>query len=61
MEEKLSALSPEEVLRRGFSITTRSADGRIIDDASLLEPSEAIRIRFHQGAAKGIVKEIEKV
>jgi exodeoxyribonuclease VII large subunit len=48
---QLESLSPLDILARGYSLTTRVSDGRLIDDAALLNEGDAIRTRFARGAA----------
>lgn len=57
---KLQALSPEAVLRRGYSITTRIRDGRVVKYSSDLSRDETIYTRFGVGAARSVVEEIEE-
>jgi exodeoxyribonuclease VII large subunit len=57
--EKLSALNPGAVLLRGYSITTRARDGRIVTRSGELQPADAVHIRFASGSARGIVESIE--
>lgn len=59
LSEKLAALDPNAVLSRGYSITTRMRDGRIVTRSAELQKAEALRIRFAAGAVRGIVEEIE--
>jgi exodeoxyribonuclease VII large subunit len=56
---RLTALDPEAVLKRGYSITTRRRDGRIVTRAGELEPAEVVRIRFSEGAVLGRVESLE--
>ncbi len=49
VEEKLRLLSPENVLRRGYSITLK--DGKAVTDASVLHPGDALVTRFYAGEA----------
>jgi exodeoxyribonuclease VII large subunit len=48
---RLESLSPLSVLARGYSLTTRAADDRLIDDAGTLSPGELIRTHFSRGTA----------
>jgi exodeoxyribonuclease VII large subunit len=57
--EKLTALSPEAVLHRGYSITTRERDRRIVTRSEELQTEDTIRIRFASGSVRGIVESIE--
>jgi exodeoxyribonuclease VII large subunit len=55
---RLESLSPLGVLARGYSLTTRLADGRLIEDAAVLSAGERIRTRFAHGTAISRVEEI---
>jgi exodeoxyribonuclease VII large subunit len=55
----LESLSPLAVLGRGYSFTVRTADGRLIDDASLLSQGDEIRTRFGRGEAVSEVKLVQ--
>jgi len=57
---RLDALSPLAVLGRGYSLTQRATDGRVIRDAAELAPGEPIRTRFARGSAVSRVEEIER-
>jgi exodeoxyribonuclease VII large subunit len=46
---RLNALSPLAVLERGYSITHKLADGRIVKDAASLEMGDLVRITFALG------------
>ncbi|HBO45995.1 MAG TPA: exodeoxyribonuclease VII large subunit [Planctomycetaceae bacterium] len=54
---RLESLSPLGVLGRGYSITRRTADGRVVRDASELTPGEEITTRFARGEAVSRVEE----
>ena len=47
MEEKLQLLSPENVLKRGYSITLKN--GKAVTDAADLNPGDSLVTRFYQG------------
>ncbi|HEX7344588.1 MAG TPA: exodeoxyribonuclease VII large subunit [bacterium] len=51
LQEKLSSLSPQAVLARGYSIVRKQAEARPILSAKDLLVEDAIRITFHQGEA----------
>lgn len=53
---KLSALSPLEVLSRGYSIVFNK--DAIITDAKQLSDNSEISVRFNKGSARALVKEI---
>lgn len=58
---RLDSLSPLAVLGRGYSLTHRSADGRVVRDAVELSPGEQITTRFAHGQATSRVERIEEV
>ena len=55
---RLESLSPLGVLSRGYSLTTRRDDGRLIEDAAALSIGQHIRTRFARGTAVSQVQEI---
>lgn len=55
----LDALSPLRVLARGYSLTRRPADGRVIHDASHLRPGDEIETLFHSGKSTSRVERID--
>jgi exodeoxyribonuclease VII large subunit len=56
---RLDALSPLAVLERGYSITHRLTDERVVKSADALELGERVRITFAQGKALCRVEEKE--
>ncbi len=57
--ETLMALNPEAVLRRGYSITTRTRDGKVVYGSDELSQDESVRIRFFRGSVKSRIETIE--
>ncbi len=55
---RLESLSPLAVLARGYSVTRRAADGRVIRRAGELSPGEEICTRFARGEALSRVEEV---
>jgi exodeoxyribonuclease VII large subunit len=53
IEGKLRLLSPENVLRRGYSITMK--EGRAVTDAKSLQPGDHIVTRFYEGEVTSTV------
>jgi exodeoxyribonuclease VII large subunit len=47
------------VLSRGYSLTQRAADGRIVRDAAELAPGDEIHTRFQRGSAASRVERVE--
>ncbi|HVC96316.1 MAG TPA: exodeoxyribonuclease VII large subunit [Pirellulales bacterium] len=59
MAGRLESLSPLAVLGRGYSLTERAGDGRLLRDAAELTVGDEIRTRFHKGRATSRVEAIE--
>ncbi len=57
MAGQLESLSPLAVLGRGYSLTRRTADGRVIRDAAELTPGDRITTRFARGEATSRVEQ----
>jgi len=57
---RLESLNPLAVLARGYSLTQRAADGRVIRNAAELSPGEQTRTRFARGQALSRVERIEE-
>ena len=55
LEQELKAASPENLLKRGYSITLKN--GKAVIDASVLQPGDELTTRF----AKGENKEYSKL
>jgi exodeoxyribonuclease VII large subunit len=53
---RLEALSPLAILSRGYSITKRSSDEKIIKEASQVSPGDEIITRLHKGQIKSKVE-----
>ena len=53
VEEKLQLLSPENVLKRGYSITLKN--GKAVTDAADLQAGDKLVTRFYQGEISSIV------
>jgi exodeoxyribonuclease VII large subunit len=56
---QLESLSPLAILGRGYSLTTRVSDGRLIDVLALLNIGDQIRTRFARGQVISEVKQVE--
>jgi exodeoxyribonuclease VII large subunit len=56
---RLESLSPLAVLGRGYSLTQRTSDGRLIQAAAELSPGQQITTRFGQGQTVSRVEQIE--
>ena len=61
LSQRLHALAPDSVLKRGYSICQQQ-NGRIVKDATVLSPDEQIGVKFYRGGITGKVDQIyEKI
>jgi exodeoxyribonuclease VII large subunit len=58
--DRLEALSPLAVLGRGYTLTQRLADGRMITSGSQLKPGEQLVTQFAKGRSISRVEKIEQ-
>jgi len=58
LARRLETLSPLAVLSRGYSLTERTGDGKVIGEAAALNPGERITTRFSKGQAISRVEEL---
>ena len=54
---RLKPLAPADVLRRGYSITTRIADGAVVTKAGQVQAGDGIRVRVDEGEFGAIVED----
>jgi len=59
MAGKLESLSPLGVLGRGYSLTFREGESKLITSAEKLKPGQRIVTRFQQGMATSIIESID--
>jgi len=59
LEARLRLLGPEQVLARGYSITTEAQTGKPVLDAAGLKKGQTIRTRFKKGSATSNVGQVE--
>jgi len=52
LEKRLNLLGPEQVLARGYSITTDAASGKVLRRAAAVKPGQKLRTRLAQGEIK---------
>ena len=57
MDRELRALSPESVLRRGFSMTTLKKDGTVIRSASQVNGGERLVTRLADGTIESVAED----
>ncbi len=55
----LEGLNPHRVLARGYTLTKRSPDGRVVGSVSEVKPGDHLRIVFQDGAARVWVEGID--
>ena len=58
---KLHSLNPMDVLKRGYSVTTRIRDNAVVTRAADVEKEEKVRIRFSEGSVRSTIEDIEDV
>ncbi len=49
LEKRLNSLGPEQVLNRGYSITTDAASGKVLRDAAKVKPGQKLKTRLAKG------------
>jgi exodeoxyribonuclease VII large subunit len=49
LEKRLNSLGPEQVLARGYSITTDAASGKVLRDAATVEAGQKLKTRLAKG------------
>jgi exodeoxyribonuclease VII large subunit len=57
LERHLEAVSPRSVLRRGYTITTRKKDGKLVRAAGQTRVGERILTQFADGTIESIVED----
>ena len=59
IERRLNALGPQQVLSRGYSITTDAASGKVLRDASKAKPGQKLKTRLKAGEITSRVEKSE--
>jgi exodeoxyribonuclease VII large subunit len=49
LEKRLNLLGPEQVLSRGYSITTDAATGKVLHEAVKVKAGQRLKTRLAQG------------
>ena len=57
----LASLSPVDTLRRGYSVVSDRASGRVLTDAGKTDPGDTIDITLHQGSIMASVESTSPV
>ena len=57
----LASLSPVDTLRRGYSVVSDRASGRVLTDAGETDPGGAINITLHRGSIMATVESTSSV
>jgi exodeoxyribonuclease VII large subunit len=57
MKELLNAVGPEQVLRRGYTITALKKSGVVVKSSEQLKPGEKIVTRFADGKVESVVED----
>ena len=58
-KEKLEALSPHSVLKRGYSIARKFPELEIIKDAGLLKKEDRLEVKFFKGKVESKVEQVD--
>lgn len=61
LQRHLNAVGPQQVLRRGYSITTLKRGGAIVRSSSQLKPGERIVTRFADGTVESTVDDSKQM
>jgi exodeoxyribonuclease VII large subunit len=57
--EKLSSLNPLDILARGYSVTFKMPEGKIIKDAKYIKTGETIKTKVYKGEILSTVKQVK--
>lgn len=56
LESRLRLLGPEQVLARGYSITTDEATGKVLRDAATIKKGQRLRTRLRRGEVRSVAE-----
>ncbi len=57
--QRLADLNPENILKRGYSITMKQGSGQVVTDSGQVSPGEELSITLHRGRLNTIVQKME--
>lgn len=60
LSQRIVDLNPENILKRGYSITQKRASGEIVTDSSSVEIDEQLVVTVHRGLIDVVVSKTEK-
>ena len=61
LDRQLTALSPQGVLTRGYTITTLKKSGELLRDSTLAKPGDRLLTRFADGQTESIVQDSKQM
>jgi exodeoxyribonuclease VII large subunit len=56
LEHELRLLGPEQVLARGYSITTDATTGKVLRDAALIKRGQRLKTRLKSGKVRSVAE-----
>jgi exodeoxyribonuclease VII large subunit len=59
VKEKIKALSPSSVLKRGYSVARKLPELKVIKDAGILRKGDRIEVRVYKGRVESEVELID--
>lgn len=60
LSQRIVDLNPENILKRGYSITQKKGTGEIVTDSSVVKTDEQLMVTVHKGLIEVIVSGTEK-
>jgi exodeoxyribonuclease VII large subunit len=59
LAQRLQDLNPDNILKRGYSITTRADTGEVVTDSQQIASKDRVRVRFHRGEVEAVVEKLQ--
>jgi exodeoxyribonuclease VII large subunit len=59
--QRLADLNPDNILKRGYSITVRKDTKKVVSEAGQVEAGDEVSVRLHRGAIDCVVEKVEPV